>query len=173
METMGRLKVEEAISNARIRACPRPSCKKKFVKEHGCNKMTCPCGALVCYICRKEIDKEIGYKHFCQTALCDHKTCRKCLLHSNTQQDDELAMREAGIKAAEEVREGTLSQPNSSAEVRVNVDTMKKNPPRSRGGRGPLLSAFRQFQDRARIGVHGIVARHEALAGAGRPNLAG
>lgn len=87
-------------------------------------------------------------------------------------------MREAGIKAAEEVREETLSQPNSSAEVRVNVDTMMKNPARSRGGRRPLLAAFRQFQiqydqDRARIGVQGIVARHKALAGAGRPNLAG
>jgi E3 ubiquitin-protein ligase RNF216 len=71
--------------------------------------MTCPCGALVCYICRKEIDKQIGYQHFCQLPLCDHKRCKKCVLYSNTQQDDELAMQEAGIKAAEEVREESVT----------------------------------------------------------------
>lgn len=33
----GRLKIEEALSQAKMRECPR--CKKKFVKESGCNKV--------------------------------------------------------------------------------------------------------------------------------------
>lgn len=60
-ETKGRLTVEEAISQAKIRHCPR--CKKAFVKESGCNKISCGCGTKICYICRKTID---GYGHFCQ-----------------------------------------------------------------------------------------------------------
>ena len=57
-ETKGRLKVEEAILNAKIRTCPWKACGKKFIKESGCNKMTCSCGALICYICRKEIKSQ-------------------------------------------------------------------------------------------------------------------
>ena len=125
VETTGRLKVEEAISSAKIRTCPRPTCGKKFVKESGCNKITCACGALVCYICRREIT---GYEHFCQTAHCNHEKCKKCVLHSNTQEDDERAMKEAGYSAAEEVREAFLSQPNSKPEVRINVDMILRNP---------------------------------------------
>jgi hypothetical protein len=40
-ETTGRNKVEEAMSNAVIRKCPRPFCRKPFMKTDGCNKITC------------------------------------------------------------------------------------------------------------------------------------
>ena len=40
-ETNGRNKVEEAMTNAVIRRCPRLSCRKPFVKSDGCNKITC------------------------------------------------------------------------------------------------------------------------------------
>ncbi|CAL4140779.1 unnamed protein product, partial [Meganyctiphanes norvegica] len=36
-------------------------CKKRFIKEDGCNKMRCSCGAMMCYICKKPIQ---GYDHF-------------------------------------------------------------------------------------------------------------
>jgi E3 ubiquitin-protein ligase RNF216 len=74
-ETASRLKVEEAISRAKIRVCPK--CKKGFVKRfvcmfirllltrsfrslrvldlvcsEGCNRITCSCGASICYVCR-------------------------------------------------------------------------------------------------------------------------
>jgi TRIAD3 protein (E3 ubiquitin-protein ligase RNF216) len=54
--------VEEAMSEALIRNCPR--CKVKIVKEFGCNKMTCPkCRCCMCYICKKDITRE-QYAHF-------------------------------------------------------------------------------------------------------------
>ena len=39
-EAGGRTKVEEAMTNALVRTCPRPMCRRKFLKESGCNKMT-------------------------------------------------------------------------------------------------------------------------------------
>ncbi|KAG8881459.1 hypothetical protein FRB98_004298 [Tulasnella sp. 332] len=52
--------VEEAMTEALMRKCPK--CSKAFVKEAGCNKMTCPhCSQLSCYICKQAIN---GYDHF-------------------------------------------------------------------------------------------------------------
>ncbi|KAM0790714.1 hypothetical protein ACM66B_004569 [Microbotryomycetes sp. NB124-2] len=60
-------KVEEAMSAALIRNCPKPGCGEPFVKEDGCNKMRCPsCQTLSCYICRKVIK---GYDHFRNAGL--------------------------------------------------------------------------------------------------------
>lgn len=51
--------IEEELSNTIIRKCHR--CFKAFVKEYGCNKMSCLCGATMCYICKKP---DIDYDHF-------------------------------------------------------------------------------------------------------------
>ncbi|KAI9141105.1 hypothetical protein BKA69DRAFT_1076087 [Paraphysoderma sedebokerense] len=53
--------IEEAMTEALLRECP--NCKKKFYKVDGCNKMTCTCGTLSCYVCRKVVK---GYDHFAQ-----------------------------------------------------------------------------------------------------------
>lgn len=128
-KTNGRLKVEEAISQSRIRTCPKPGCKKKFVKESGCNKMTCACGALSCYICRQLISPKVGYNHFCTTPLCDHSRCGKCVLYSNWEQDDERAMRDAGVNAAEEFRAASLQGNESSkGDVTISVEDILKMP---------------------------------------------
>lgn len=121
-ETKGRVRVEEAITEAKIRKCP--NCRKKIVKDSGCNKMTCACGTNFCYICRAKIDKKVGYNHFCQRPHCSHKSCGRCLLYTNAEQDDEQCMREAGLRAAEEVRGDSLLGDNAddSKEVNVNVD---------------------------------------------------
>ncbi|KAI0048273.1 hypothetical protein FA95DRAFT_1558166 [Auriscalpium vulgare] len=56
----GKHAVEEAMTRALMRNCPK--CQKAFIKEYGCNKMTCPnCSALSCYVCRQLI---VGYEHF-------------------------------------------------------------------------------------------------------------
>ncbi|KDE09479.1 hypothetical protein MVLG_00380 [Microbotryum lychnidis-dioicae p1A1 Lamole] len=55
-------KVEEAMSEALIRKCPNTRCGEPYIKEDGCNKMTCPsCRTMSCFICGKIVS---GYEHF-------------------------------------------------------------------------------------------------------------
>lgn len=51
--------IENKMTEALIRECWK--CGAKFIKEEGCNKMTCSCGAMMCYICRQPVK---DYKHF-------------------------------------------------------------------------------------------------------------
>ncbi|KAF4445132.1 hypothetical protein F53441_10974 [Fusarium austroafricanum] len=56
-----RREVEEAMSEALIRKCNK--CRTAFIKQDGCNKMTCTtkgCGNVQCYVCSKSCD----YDHF-------------------------------------------------------------------------------------------------------------
>lgn len=56
-----RRQIEEAMSAALIRKCNK--CGTPFVKEEGCNKMTCTrngCGNIQCYVC----SKSCSYDHF-------------------------------------------------------------------------------------------------------------
>lgn len=56
-----RRQIEEAMSEALIRKCNK--CGTPFVKEEGCNKMTCTrpgCGNVQCYVC----SKSCTYSHF-------------------------------------------------------------------------------------------------------------
>ena len=120
----GRLKVEEAISAAKIRKCPK--CKTSFLKSDGCNKMSCPCGVKMCYICREQLVKHNPYGHFCQTPHCQHKRCGKCTLYSNAEEDDERAMREAGINAAEAYKKEVRKE-DESMDVQIDVETILRS----------------------------------------------
>ncbi|CAD6222089.1 GSCOCG00012991001-RA-CDS, partial [Cotesia congregata] len=51
--------IEEKMTQALTRTCYQ--CKRAFFKEEGCNKMLCPCGAMMCYICNQPVK---GYDHF-------------------------------------------------------------------------------------------------------------
>ncbi|KAE9556595.1 hypothetical protein FO519_000001, partial [Halicephalobus sp. NKZ332] len=42
-------------------------CNLQFIKDGGCNKMTCSCGATQCYLCRA---KGIDYTHFGEEKAC-------------------------------------------------------------------------------------------------------
>lgn len=105
--TKARLSIEERMSQAKIRHCYK--CKTSYVKETGCNKITCPkCHAIMCYVCRSPIDVKVGYQHFCQHPTnpgqsCDK--CKKCRLYTKTEEDDELAIQEARRQAEEEMAE--------------------------------------------------------------------
>ena len=58
-ETDMRTYIEKRVTEAMLRKCHR--CDKRFVKDVGCNKMTCICGATSCYVCR---EPDIDYSHF-------------------------------------------------------------------------------------------------------------
>merc|ERR1719219_764494 len=58
-ETRKRTYIENKMSEALMRKCYK--CKKSFVKTHGCNHMTCSCGAEMCYVCRKPWKNCNGY----------------------------------------------------------------------------------------------------------------
>ncbi|KAA0187653.1 hypothetical protein HAZT_HAZT000521 [Hyalella azteca] len=51
--------LENQMSEAMVRECYK--CGQRFIKEDGCNKMVCSCGAVMCYLCKKPIR---GYDHF-------------------------------------------------------------------------------------------------------------
>lgn len=77
-----RTQVEQAMSMAIKRVCPR--CNTSFVKNAGCNKLTCPCGYKMCYVCRADLGDE-GYRHFCDHFRPDGdptpcKECDRCNL---------------------------------------------------------------------------------------------
>lgn len=72
------------MTQALVRKCPDPACPRIIIKSDGCNKMTCPCGAVFCNVCRARITN--GYKHFCSTFDCQHKNCGKCGLWSSTKE---------------------------------------------------------------------------------------
>lgn len=92
-----RTQVEQAMSMALKRVCPK--CNTSFVKTIGCNKMTCPCGYKMCYVCRKDITgkegSDAGYQHYCQHFRpqgdgrpCN--SCNKCNLWQKEDEDDVL-----------------------------------------------------------------------------------
>ncbi|CAG0894515.1 unnamed protein product [Darwinula stevensoni] len=58
-EVQARTYLENEMSESIIRECHK--CHKRFMKEEGCNKMTCSCGASMCYVCKKP---GVGYDHF-------------------------------------------------------------------------------------------------------------
>lgn len=95
--------VEEAMTAALIRSCNK--CKKQFIKEYGCNKMTCPsCRNLQCYVCSETLK---GYDHFDQTPTGDPRPGGKCPLYDNLEQRHERE-----IKAAEETAKAQVMANN-------------------------------------------------------------
>eukprot|EP00918_Siedleckia_nematoides_P062606 GHVU01136503.1.p1 GENE.GHVU01136503.1~~GHVU01136503.1.p1 ORF type:complete len:333 (+),score=40.44 GHVU01136503.1:105-1001(+) len=65
VETRIRTYIENQMTDAMLRTCNQ--CQKRFYKTEGCNKMTCTCGATMCYVCRKPIQ---GYSHFTSSGGC-------------------------------------------------------------------------------------------------------
>jgi len=82
-----RTMIENKMTEVLIRICSY--CKRKFVKEDGCNKMTCSCGKQMCYICRKPMDNT--YDHFYHNVIIKDK----CPLYT-----DENIVHTAAVEAA-------------------------------------------------------------------------
>lgn len=101
-----RTTIEAARTAALKRTCPR--CGLGFIKDSGCNKLTCICGYAMCYICRQGLGRGHsgeGYRHFCQHfrpagGVC--RECHKCDLYMN--EDDVDVVKRAGALAEREWR---------------------------------------------------------------------
>ncbi|KAL4867154.1 hypothetical protein BDV12DRAFT_171833 [Aspergillus spectabilis] len=119
-----RHEVEEAMSKALIRSCPR--CQVKIVKDYGCNKMVCSkCGAFMCYICQKDITKE-GYDHF---------GAGKCV------QDDSRNHDQRQVQNAQKAAiQGILARNPDITEEQLKVDLPKTKAARANQPHHPLLN---------------------------------
>jgi len=53
------------VDEVAVHRCHR--CNLQFIKDGGCNKMTCSCGATQCYLCRA---RDINYSHFGDDKPC-------------------------------------------------------------------------------------------------------
>ena len=128
-----RTQVEQAMSMAVKRVCPR--CNTSFVKVAGCNKMTCPCGYKMCYVCRQDISGTDGHHHFCNHFQPNGNgrpctQCKRCNLwvSENTEEVLHAAREEAERKWRE-----TEKRELSGAE-RAFLETGQGNRKRHRGG---------------------------------------
>ncbi|KAF3000114.1 hypothetical protein E8E13_004000 [Curvularia kusanoi] len=115
--------VEEAMSAALIRKCNK--CKHPFIKELGCNKMSCShCGNKQCYICSENV---AGYEHFGDPAR------GRCALHDNVEDVHEREVKKAADEAMAQVR---AANPNlSDADLMIQVSDRVKQSEAARKGR--------------------------------------
>jgi hypothetical protein len=113
--------IEEAMTAAMVRSCNK--CKKQFIKDFGCNKMTCPsCRNLQCYVCSETLK---GYDHFDQTPQGDPRRGGKCPLYDNLEERHERE-----VKAAEEAARAKViaANPDVAAEdLEIRVSDAVKN----------------------------------------------
>ncbi|KAH7095873.1 hypothetical protein FB567DRAFT_431044 [Paraphoma chrysanthemicola] len=118
--------VEEAMSAALIRQCN--NCKHPFVKEYGCNKMTCShCRNVQCYVCSKNV---VNYDHFGEAAT------GKCPLHENVEDRHEQEVKKAADEAMAKVR---ADNPHlSDADLMIKVSDKVKQVEDARKGRAQV-----------------------------------
>lgn len=138
-----RTQVEQAMSMAIKRVCPR--CNTSFVKTAGCNKLTCPCGYKMCYVCRKDIGgtddpdgPDVGYRHFCDhfRPEGDGRQCKQCDRCNLWQSEDTDKVLEGARREAERRWRETEDRDLSAAEkafleTGVAAGSRRRGSPRS------------------------------------------
>ncbi|CAG0898458.1 unnamed protein product [Darwinula stevensoni] len=105
-----RVYFENELSEAVIRTCSK--CGTRFMKEEGCNKMTCSCGAKMCYLCKKPVE---DYSHFADNDPS------KCPLWTDSMS---LHAKEVHVKAAEVKKKLQDENPN----LELKNDPRKESP---------------------------------------------
>ncbi|XP_059176444.1 uncharacterized protein LOC131956077 isoform X2 [Physella acuta] len=125
-ETAMRTYIENMISEAVMRKCHK--CGKRFVKDTGCNKMTCVCKATSCYCCKA---KDIDYSHFEHNARCANENAEKIHLRD---------MEEAAIAAK---RQYLIDHPEAAnIALKSDVKDMIKDYKETRKTRKRVLLAL-------------------------------
>ncbi|GAB1319592.1 Ring finger [Madurella fahalii] len=142
--------IEEAMSAALIRTCNK--CGTPFIKENGCNKMTCTragCKNVQCYVCSKSCD----YSHFDDTSRGGKKG--NCPLFDSVEQRHEAEVRAAEEKARKQVAE---KNPDVDVELlKINFSELVKKDDERRKTANPGPAP------RAHPGVHRPGFRRRAL----------
>jgi hypothetical protein len=110
--------VEEAMTQALVRTCPR--CKIPIVKENGCNKVQCNCGAVICDVCKKDITGS-GYTHFQERGGVCALHERDCGAH---RQQDEV--KRAGEAAIDQIVASNADLSREDLRVKDSVPVPKK-----------------------------------------------
>ncbi|KAG9230820.1 ring finger protein [Amylocarpus encephaloides] len=129
-----RRQIEEAMSAAMIRKCNR--CATPFIKEQGCNKMTCTrygCLNIQCYVC----SKSCGYDHF------DDKTRGgkngNCPLFENADDRHKLEVSIAEQEALAKVRAEHPEYSEEDLKIRVSESVLEDE--KQRKARKPAVMA--------------------------------
>lgn len=142
-------KLEEARSLAMIRECYK--CKNRFIKESGCNKMTCPgCRAMQCYVCRKPCD----YSHF-----DDVKRGGKsgnCPLFEQQSLDEihDKEARDAEERERKKLLEADPSIDAAKLEIKFDEKLFPKRPPRVQMLPARYRQAFADAMARPQVAPH-------------------
>lgn len=92
--------LEEARTAALIKKCPK--CDVPIIKDHGCNRLTCPCGGTMCDVCGKDITT-VGYGHF-KRDDGDGKDDKRCPTFDDSDARRQDALKTAEADAIKEVR---------------------------------------------------------------------
>ncbi|TKA25193.1 hypothetical protein B0A50_05891 [Salinomyces thailandicus] len=116
-----RHKIEEAMTAAMVRSCNK--CKKQFIKDYGCNKMSCPsCGNLQCYVCSKSLK---DYEHFDQSSHGRGRNEGKCPLYDNVEERHEREVKEAETAAKKQMLEENPEISAEDLEIKLS-DSVRK-----------------------------------------------
>ncbi|KAK3353641.1 hypothetical protein B0T25DRAFT_218638 [Lasiosphaeria hispida] len=151
-----RTQIEQNMSMAIKRVCPR--CNTSFVKNAGCNKLTCPCGYKMCYVCRRDIGgtgdgPDVGYRHFCEHFRPEGDPrpctqCRKCNLWEteDTEKVLQQAKEEAERKWLETEKRDLSGAEKAFLETGLAVQSGQKSIELAlRGGRLPTFAEVCDF----------------------------
>jgi E3 ubiquitin-protein ligase RNF216 len=115
-----RRQIEEAMSEALIRKCNK--CGTPFVKEEGCNKMTCTrngCHNVQCYVC----SKSCTYDHFNDERRGGR--AGNCPLFESTAQRHEDEVKKAEREALEKIRTEHPEYTEEDLKVKVSEAVLR------------------------------------------------
>ncbi|KAL8891912.1 MAG: hypothetical protein Q9205_000703 [Flavoplaca limonia] len=119
-----RHQIEEARTQALLRQCSR--CKKTIMKEGGCNKLACSCGAYICDYCGKDITTQL-YGHFSDSPNSLRiPGLRKCPTYDDDYTRNKKNMDQAEKEAQDRVRR---ENPNISEEdLKIKMKESVRSP---------------------------------------------
>lgn len=159
-------RIEEAMTEALMRSCNK--CKTRFIKEYGCNKMTCPtCSNLQCYVCSESLH---NYDHFDPGRVPGQSKAStastKCPLYDNVEERHAREVKEAEAAARAKI---VQEDPNVNADrlaVKMSDAVHKAEAERIEKSKGMPGGARGGYAEYAFPGGFGGV--HDLILAAGR-----